>query len=80
VAAGLHLLITFPGTAGVIDDAALASRLRAAGVLVHPLSMHRQRPGPPGLVLGYAAHPPGQLRDAALRIAQAVHATAGKPP
>jgi GntR family transcriptional regulator / MocR family aminotransferase len=79
VAAGLHLLITFPGTSGAIDDAALASRLRAAGVLVHPLSMHRQRPGPPGLVLGYAAHPPGQLRDAALRIAQAVHATAGKP-
>jgi GntR family transcriptional regulator/MocR family aminotransferase len=73
VAAGLHLLITFPGMAGDIDDAALASRLQAAGVLVHPLSMHRQRPGPPGLVLGYAAHPPGQLRDAAVRIAQAVH-------
>ncbi|MBV9383947.1 MAG: PLP-dependent aminotransferase family protein, partial [Streptosporangiaceae bacterium] len=77
VAAGLHLLVTFPGTAGDIDDAALASRLRTAGVLVHPLSMHRQRAGPPGLVLGYAAHPPGQLRDAALRIARAVHAAAG---
>ncbi len=78
VAAGLHLLITFPGAGfpgtGEIDDAALASRLRAAGVLVHPLSMHRQRPGPPGLVLGYAAHQPAQLRDAALRIAQALRA------
>jgi GntR family transcriptional regulator/MocR family aminotransferase len=80
VAAGLHLLITFPAAAGDIDDAALASRLQTAGVLVHPLSMHRQRPGPPGLVLGYAAHPPGQLRDAALRIAQAVQATAPALP
>jgi GntR family transcriptional regulator / MocR family aminotransferase len=76
VAAGLHLLITFPGTAGEIEDTALASRLQAAGVLVHPLSMHRQRPGPPGLVLGYAAHQPAQLRDAALRIAQILGAMA----
>jgi GntR family transcriptional regulator/MocR family aminotransferase len=80
VAAGLHLVITFPSMAGEVDDAALASRLRTAGVLVHPLSMHRQRPGPPGLVLGYAAHPPGQLRDAALRIARAVHASAPSLP
>ena len=80
VAAGLHLLITLPAAAGDIDDAALASQLQTAGVLVHPLSMHRQRPGPPGLVLGYAAHPPGQLRDAALRIAQAVQATAPALP
>jgi GntR family transcriptional regulator / MocR family aminotransferase len=80
VAAGLHLVIMFPGMAGEVDDAALASRLRTAGVLVHPLSMHRQRPGPPGLVLGYAAHPPGQLRDAALRIARAVHASAPSLP
>jgi GntR family transcriptional regulator / MocR family aminotransferase len=77
VAAGLHLLITFPrGLAprgrDEIDDTVLADRLRAAGVLVHPLSMHRQRPGPPGLVLGYAVHSPGQLRDAATRIAAAV--------
>jgi GntR family transcriptional regulator/MocR family aminotransferase len=41
-------------------------------VLVHPLSWHRQRPGPPGLVLGYAAHTPDQLREAARRIARAV--------
>jgi GntR family transcriptional regulator/MocR family aminotransferase len=72
VAAGLHLLITFPASLGDIDDAALAGRLAADGVLVHPLSMHRQRPGPPGLVLGYAAHSPAQLRDAAARIAGAV--------
>ena len=40
------------------------------GVLVQPLSWHRQRPGVPGIVLGYAAHPPDQLREAARRIAQ----------
>ena len=71
VAAGLHLLITFPDLAGRLDDVALASRIEATGVVVHPLSMHRVAPGPPGLVLGYAAHPPGQLREAARRIAGA---------
>jgi hypothetical protein len=48
----------------------LTERIHRAGVLVHPLSWHRQRPGPPGLVLGYAAHPPDQLREAARRIAR----------
>jgi GntR family transcriptional regulator / MocR family aminotransferase len=57
---------------GQLDDAELAERIQRAGVLVHPLSWHRQRPGPPGLVLGYAAHTPDQLREAAARIAQAL--------
>jgi GntR family transcriptional regulator / MocR family aminotransferase len=78
VAAGLHLLIIFPDHAGARpDDAELAGRIRQAGVLVHPLSLHRLSPGPPGLVLGYAAHPPGQLREAARRIA-AVAGPAGR--
>ncbi|WP_433260010.1 PLP-dependent aminotransferase family protein [Actinosynnema sp. CS-041913] len=68
-AAGLHLLITF---ADDLDDTDLADRIRAAGVRVHPLSWHRQRPGPPGLVLGYAAHSPGQLHEAARRIGEVV--------
>ena len=71
VAAGLHLLITFPDLAGVVEDTDIAERLLRAGVLVHPLSWHRQLAGPPGLVLGYAAHPPDQLREAARRIARA---------
>ncbi|WP_304455018.1 PLP-dependent aminotransferase family protein [Nocardiopsis sp. YSL2] len=51
-AAGLHLMLTFaPG----LDDTALARAALARGVRTHPLSWHRQRPGPPGLVLGYAA-------------------------
>jgi GntR family transcriptional regulator/MocR family aminotransferase len=67
VAAGLHLLITFPELA--FDDISLAERMLAADLLVHPLSWHRRRPGPPGFVLGYAAHTPDQLRQAAARIA-----------
>jgi GntR family transcriptional regulator/MocR family aminotransferase len=51
-AAGLHLTLTF---ADPLDDTALADAAAARGVLTHPLSWHRQRPGPPGLVLGYAA-------------------------
>ena len=70
VPAGLHLLVTFPDR--TLDDLDLAERIGRAGVLVHPLSWHRQRPGPPGLVLGYAAHTPDQLREAARRIAQAL--------
>jgi GntR family transcriptional regulator/MocR family aminotransferase len=71
VAAGLHLLISFPDQPtrpGQSGDADLARRIQRAGVVVHPLSLHRLSPGPPGLVLGYAAHPPGQLREAARRI------------
>ena len=71
IAAGLHVLLTLPdGTA--TDDAELADQVRQVGVLVHPLSWHRQRPGSPGLVLGYAAHPPDRLREAVRRIARAI--------
>jgi GntR family transcriptional regulator/MocR family aminotransferase len=69
IAAGLHLLITLPARTGAAEDTELAERVSRAGVLVHPLSWHRQRPGPPGFVLGYAAHTPDQLREAARRIA-----------
>jgi GntR family transcriptional regulator/MocR family aminotransferase len=71
VAAGLHLLITFPDLAGDLRDTDLAERLLRAGVLVHPLSWHRRLAGAPGLVLGYAAHTPDQLREAARQIARA---------
>ena len=68
IAAGLHLLVTFPGLAG--QDTDLAEAILRAGVLVHPLSWHRQRPGVPGIVLGYAVHTPDQLHEATRRIAQ----------
>jgi GntR family transcriptional regulator / MocR family aminotransferase len=66
VAAGLHLLVTLPEAS--VDDVELADALQAAGVLVHPLSWHRRLPGPPGLVIGYAAHTPDRLRAAAATI------------
>ncbi len=74
VAAGLHLVATLPGMSGEIDDLDLAQRITASGVLVHPLSWHRMRPGAPGLVLGYAAHTPDRLREAARRLAATVTA------
>ena len=70
VAAGLHLLVTFPGLAGL--DTELAEAILRTGVLVHPLSWHRQRPGVPGILLGYAVHTPDQLHEAARRIARAL--------
>ena len=39
---------------------------------MHPLSWHRTRPGPPGLVIGYAATTPDRLREAARRLAPIV--------
>ncbi|MFI5894729.1 PLP-dependent aminotransferase family protein [Actinoplanes sp. NPDC051513] len=69
VAAGLHLLIMLP--AGT-SDVALAERAAANGVRVQPLSWHRLEPGPPGLVLGYAANPPDRLAEAAQRLGEIV--------
>ena len=71
VAAGLHLLVTFPGLAG--PDTAIAEAILRERVLVQPLSWHRLRPGVPGIVLGYAAHTPDRLHEAAQRIARALH-------
>ncbi|MGH3615227.1 MAG: PLP-dependent aminotransferase family protein [Pseudonocardia sp.] len=65
IAAGLHLLVSLPD---LDDDAALAERALATGVVVHPLSWHRQRPGPAGLVIGYSAHPPDRLHEAIRRL------------
>jgi GntR family transcriptional regulator/MocR family aminotransferase len=75
VAAGLHLLVTLPA-GNTADDVALAAEANAAGVLVHPLSTHRITPGPPGLVLGYAAQAPDRIRDAVARLG-AVSRSAG---
>jgi GntR family transcriptional regulator/MocR family aminotransferase len=69
VAAGLHLLVTLPG---LDDDRALAAAAREQGVAVHPLSWHRTRPGPPGLVIGYAATTPDRLHEAVRRLAPLV--------
>ncbi|MGL4176124.1 MAG: hypothetical protein ACRCSN_08595, partial [Dermatophilaceae bacterium] len=59
-AAGLHLTVTLPSG---VDDLAVAAAALAAGVKVHPLSWHRVHPGPPGLVLGYAARPATEIEE-----------------
>ncbi|WP_254878776.1 PLP-dependent aminotransferase family protein [Streptomyces sp. NA04227] len=59
-AAGLHLTVTY---APDVPDTDLAAAALAHGVKCQPLSWHRQLPGPPGLVLGYAAAPPGVIAD-----------------
>ncbi|MDF8263985.1 MocR-like pyridoxine biosynthesis transcription factor PdxR [Luteipulveratus flavus] len=65
VAAGLHLLVRLPAH---LDDIAVAEAAREAGLRVQPLSWHRQADGPPGLIIGYAAHPPDGLREAITRL------------
>ncbi|MDK9494246.1 PLP-dependent aminotransferase family protein [Streptomyces katrae] len=60
-AAGLHLTVTFDGAA--FDDTVVAGAALALGVKTHPLSWHRLRPGPPGLILGYAAGPAGEIEE-----------------
>lgn len=59
-AAGLHLTITFDAA---FADTDLAAAALVCGVRVQPLSWHRQRPGPPGLVLGYAASTPTDITE-----------------
>ncbi|MEU6664919.1 PLP-dependent aminotransferase family protein [Streptomyces sp. NPDC046727] len=59
-AAGLHLTVTY---ASDVPDTAFAAAALARGVKCQPLSWHRQLPGPPGLVLGYAATPPGVVAE-----------------
>jgi GntR family transcriptional regulator / MocR family aminotransferase len=71
IAAGLHVLVTLPGDT---PDTELADRATAAGVLVQPLSWHRHRPGPPGLVMGYAALTPDRLREAAALLGRTIGA------
>ena len=53
---------TGPSSMG-LSDAGLAAAALARGVKTQPLSWHRQRPGPPGLVLGYAASTPAEIHD-----------------
>ncbi|QVQ50727.1 PLP-dependent aminotransferase family protein [Spiractinospora alimapuensis] len=67
-AAGLHLTITLDAA---IDDTQLAASALRRGVKVQPLSWHRQEPGPPGLVLGYAATTPTALTEAVAHLAVA---------
>lgn len=68
--AGLHVTFRLPPGA---RDRAIAFRAAAAGVDAVPLSLfHRRPPRRGGLVLGFAAAPPRDLRAAAKRLRAAI--------
>jgi GntR family transcriptional regulator/MocR family aminotransferase len=73
-AAGLHLTVTYePG----VPDTRLAAAALARGVKCQPLSWHRQRPGRPGLVLGYAATPATAIADGVSVLGEVLRELAG---
>jgi GntR family transcriptional regulator/MocR family aminotransferase len=75
IAAGLHLTVELPAD---MDDRALVSRARAAGLGPLALSTLRtQAAGPPGLVVGYAAHSVSELGQAIRRLARVLRAENG---
>ncbi|WBB58000.1 PLP-dependent aminotransferase family protein [Streptomyces sp. WMMC500] len=78
-AAGLHLTVTFGGAGGAepagVTDTELAAAALSCGVKVQPLSWHRLRPGPPGLVLGYAASHPDAVTEGVRLLGQALRGT-----
>ncbi|MEU9924977.1 PLP-dependent aminotransferase family protein [Streptomyces griseoluteus] len=74
-AAGLHLMVTFADEPGSrIRDTDLAAAALARGVKAHPLSWHRLTPGPPGLVLGYAAGAAHEIEEGIALIGEALRA------
>ncbi|CAM5691356.1 MocR-like pyridoxine biosynthesis transcription factor PdxR [Streptomyces aurantiogriseus] len=70
-AAGLHLTVTY---APDVPDTELAAAALARGVKCQPLSWHRQLPGRPGLVLGYAATPAGVIPEGVAALGEALRA------
>jgi len=68
-AAGLHLLVTFPGGFSDVD---LAAAAYTRGVKTQPLSWCSQRPTRPGLVLGYAARTPTDITEGVALIGDAL--------
>lgn len=69
VSAGLHLYVELPsGT----DEAGLVAAARERGVAVTGIADLRLTPGPPALVLGFAAEPERHLSEAVRRLAAAL--------
>ncbi|MGP2438587.1 MocR-like pyridoxine biosynthesis transcription factor PdxR [Streptomyces sp. JW3] len=68
-AAGLHVTVTYPPE---VPDTELAAAALARGVKCQPLSWHRQLPGRPGLVLGYAADSPGVIEEGVAALGRAL--------
>ena len=60
------------GDAARVADVDVAAGALARGVKVQPLSWHRQLPGEPGLVLGYAANPASEIEGAVAEVGAAL--------
>ncbi|WP_344338610.1 PLP-dependent aminotransferase family protein, partial [Kitasatospora putterlickiae] len=78
-AAGLHLMITFPGGL-TCTDTELATAALGHGVKVQPLSWHARLPHPPGLVLGYAAGAPGEIEEGVAVLGRLLREAGGPLP
>jgi GntR family transcriptional regulator/MocR family aminotransferase len=70
VAAGLHAVVLFDADA--LDEGALLPAARDHGIEVHGLTANRLTPGPPGLVLGYAAMPEPAIAAATAELGRLV--------
>lgn len=76
-AAGLHLMVTFDDLGASLRDTDLAAAALERGVKVHPLSWHRLTPGPPGLVLGYAAGAAHEVDEGIALVGEALGSLTG---
>ena len=76
-AAGLHLMVTFDDLGAGLRDTDLAAAALERGVKVHPLSWHRLTPGPPGLVLGYAAGAAHEVDEGIALVGEALASLTG---
>ncbi|MFF3918995.1 PLP-dependent aminotransferase family protein [Streptomyces sp. NPDC001852] len=75
-AAGLHLTVTYTAD---VPDTELAAAALDRGVKCQPLSWHRQLPGRPGLVLGYAATAPGVIAEGVALLGRTLRELSGPP-
>ena len=69
IAGGLHLVLLLPSG---LDDVETAEAALRNGVVVQPLSRHRDAIGPPGMIINYASQRPEVVRTGIERIARAL--------
>ncbi|HDR9502978.1 TPA: PLP-dependent aminotransferase family protein [Burkholderia cepacia] len=72
--AGLHLVAKLRGAAAPDADLAVWEAAAALGLQTPPLSPHYRDGGEAGLVIGFGATLPGNMRDAVLRLRRAIAA------
>ena len=76
-ARGVHLALGLPDG---VDDQAVATRCRALGVTVLPMSVYCVGRVRPGLVLSYAGVPAGQIAARVRRVATVLRQALQGPP